>query len=223
MKIDGFGTTVQSATAKTEDKQALNKDTFLKLFVTQMQNQDPLKPMDGSDLAVQMAQFSSLEQLYNMNSSMDNLISYATSQNNLQLASLIGKQVEAQGQDLSLQDGKVSQAWYEMSGDAASRVVSIYDDQGALVRSLNFGSGSAGRYAIEWDGKGRTGEAMPDGRYSFEVMATNGRGGKVPVDQTITGSVTGLNFDQGTTNLYVDGLKVSVSDIVEVVNPNSQP
>lgn len=222
MKIDGLGTVVQSSSTAAKDRQTLNKDSFMKLFVTQMQFQDPLKPMDSHELAAQLAQFSSLEQLFNIDGHMTDLMSYQTSQNNLQLLSLMDKEVEVNSENFSLSDGKVSEAWYDLGEDAVSRTVSIYNQTGQCIRSLELGPADAGRHVLTWDGRSRTGELLPDGTYSFEVMAKGTNGRDVPVSSSIVGRVSEAAFENGITTLKMDGLQFGVADIIRIVNPNNE-
>ncbi|MDP2798765.1 MAG: flagellar hook capping FlgD N-terminal domain-containing protein, partial [Deltaproteobacteria bacterium] len=110
MDIKGLGLATSASQTQSGGGQVLDKDSFLKLFVAQMEHQDPLNPMEAYEISAQLAQFSSLEQLYTLNENMNNLIAYQTSQNNLQLLSLINKNVEVVTDKLTLQGGKATEA-----------------------------------------------------------------------------------------------------------------
>jgi len=226
MDIKGLGLATSASQTQSGGGQILDKDSFMKLFVAQMQHQDPLKPMEAYEISAQLAQFSSLEQLYTLNENMNNLIAYQTSQNNLQLLSLINKKVEVVTDKLTLQEGKATEARYGLLEEATSCVINIYDQNGARVRSLNLGSRHAGSYTLDWDGKGQKGAVLPDGRYYFDVVARDGAGYEVPVNTSIRGRITGLDFEGGITMLVLeDGSRIGVADVVRVIdiaNSNAQ-
>lgn len=226
MDIKGLGLATSASQTQSGGGQILDKDSFMKLFVAQMQHQDPLKPMEAYEISAQLAQFSSLEQLYTLNENMNNLIAYQTSQNNLQLLSLINKKVEVVTDTLTLQGGKATEARYGLPEEATSCVINIYDQNGARVRSLNLGSRHAGSYTLDWDGKDQKGAVLPDGRYYFDVVARDGAGYEVPVNTSICGRITGLDFEGGITMLVLeDGSRIGVADVVrviDIVNSNAQ-
>lgn len=219
MDIKGLGLATSASQTQSGTGQILDKDSFMKLFVAQMQHQDPLKPMEAYEISAQLAQFSSLEQLYNLNENMNNMIAYQTSQNNLQLLSLINKKVEVVTDKLTLQGGKATEARYELGEEATSCAIKIYGEDGTCVRSLNLGSRDAGSYTLDWDGKDQKGAILPDGRYSFDVVANDATGNEVPVNTSICGRITGLDFEGGITTLVLeDGSKVSVADVARVID-----
>ncbi|MDI6789957.1 MAG: flagellar hook assembly protein FlgD [Thermodesulfobacteriota bacterium] len=219
MDINGLGMATSAGKTQSGGGQIMDKDSFMKLFVAQMKHQDPLKPMEAYEISAQLAQFSSLEQLYTLNENMNNLIAYQTSQNNLQLLSLINKKVEVVTDTLTLQGGKATEARYELGEEATSCVINIYDQNGALVRRLNLGSRHAGSYTLDWDGRDQKGAVLSDGRYYFDVVAKDATGHEVPVNTSICGRITGLDFEGGITMLVLeDGSRIGVADVVRVVN-----
>lgn len=221
MDVQGIGSTPSSGQVQKKDNATLDKNSFMKLFVAQMQNQDPLKPMDGQDLAAQLAQFSSLEQLYSLNNGIDKLAAYQASQNNLQALSLMGKVVEADGNSVTLQGGKPTQALYQLDGNAASRIINIKNQNGDYVRTLKLGNADSGRYALDWDGLGQGRQPLSDGQYTFEVLATDGQGAQVPASTLISGSVAAVHFDKGVANLILSsGQQIGVSDISKIIYTN---
>ncbi|MDO9463099.1 MAG: flagellar hook capping FlgD N-terminal domain-containing protein [Deltaproteobacteria bacterium] len=226
MDIKGLGLATSASQTQSGTGQILDKDSFMKLFVAQMQHQDPLKPMEAYEISAQLAQFSSLEQLYNLNENMNNMIAYQTSQNNLQLLSLINKNVEVVTDKLTLQGGKATEARYELGEEATSCAIKIYGEDGTCVRSLNLGSRDAGSYTLDWDGRDQRGAILPDGRYYFDVVAKDAAGQEVPVNTSICGRITGLDFEGGITMLVLeDGSRIGVADVVRVIdiaNSNAQ-
>lgn len=189
---------------------AVGKDDFLKMMIAQLKNQDPLNPLDGTDFTAQLAQFSSLEQLSNMNSQLEILGLYQSSLNNAQSVSLIGREVTARGNAVTI-EGTAARIPYCLSADADSVVVRIYDDEGRLVDTIDAGSQGEGDHRVTWD----CGDIAADG-YTFEVSATDAGGEAVAVDTLITGRVTGVTFMEGFPYLSVEGHDIPLGDVLFV-------
>jgi len=198
------------------DKTSLGKDDFLKLFVAQLENQDPLSPMEGTDLSNQLAQFSSLEQLTNANQNLEYLLLYQSSMNNAEAVNFIGKTVKAVGDSISVKDGTSSQIQFDLAGDAAEVNVYIYDSSDNLVKTINCGSLSDGEQSIEWDGTNENGETVSDGTYTMEVSATDGEGETIVASTYMTVEVTGATFKEGNAYLLAGDIAISMSDVLEV-------
>jgi flagellar basal-body rod modification protein FlgD len=188
---------------------ALGKDAFLKMLVAQLKNQNPLSPLDGTDFAAQLAQFSSLEQLTNMSTQMENLTSSIGSMVNSQLVTMIGSEVTANGNTITA-DGTAKTLTYSLASDISSGEIGIYDSNGSLVATLPIGSAGAGTNTAVWDSSGRT------GTYTFAVSGTDLQGNSVSGTTMTTGAVTGVNFQGGTSYLVVNGQNVAFGDIVSV-------
>ena len=151
----------------------LGKDDFLTLLVTQLQHQDPLNPQDSTEFTAQLAQFSSLEQLGNVNDNLEYLKLAMSSANNTEAVSLIGKQIIAAGNSIQLDDGAGVACNFELAGDTSAVAVNIYDTNGNFIRAFEGGALNAGAHALEWDGKDSEGKSVPDGAYTFEVLAVD--------------------------------------------------
>ena len=196
----------------------VSKDQFLKLLVTQLKYQDPLNPMESTAFTAKLAQFTSLEQLYNLNSSFEGLKNAMTSQYNYQAANLIGKSVIASGNTLRVEDTQVlNQGSYILEGPADQVKISIYDKDGILVKTLDEIAAEPGLNAINWDGLGLYDQTVSDGDYTFEVKAYDGIGQIVGAAVYIEGKITGLTFGPGgSTSLLMHGLVIDLADVLEI-------
>ena len=134
--------------AKAEKEDALGTDAFLKMLVAQLQNQDPLNPMDGTDFSAQLAQFSQLEQLMNLNTSMDDLAKSFTTDSDKDLVSYIGKQVTGEIESMEVKNGEVSGGFFSLSGNAEI-MVSITDASGNTVKNMSLGRSEERRVGKE--------------------------------------------------------------------------
>ena len=219
MTISGVTDTSTSSTSTTTTGSSeLGRDDFLNLLVTQLQYQDPLNPMDSADFTAQLAQFSSLEQLTNMNEQLEALVTAQSNLNNSQAVSYIGRTVLAEGNATFITDGDAEPLQIELEESAAEVYVGIYDDTGDLVSTLSTDAMAAGRGTIEWDGTDMDGNALPDGDYWFEVTAVDSSGDEVEVSTLSSGQVSGVSFgDDGEASLVVKGQSVSLDAIIEVI------
>jgi len=196
---------------------ALGKEDFLKLLIIQLQYQDPLSPMENTDFMAQLAQFSSLEQLQNVNSNLQANFLLTQSLNNSLATNLIGKRVIALGNEVYLSGDEGEEITFDLSEDAGV-TVEIYDTEGNLVRTLKGGALSSGRNQIHWEGNDIDGNSLPAGNYSFEVKATNSDNNPVDVTTYSTGLVTGIKFEGGNAVLMLGDQEVNLSEIIEILS-----
>jgi len=197
----------------------LGKDDFLNLLITQLQNQDPLNPTDSTEFTAQLAQFSSLEQLSNVNENLEQLQNYQTAANNSQAVSLLGKEITANGNSLKLSDGEPIDCDFNLSRDAATVVVNVYDSTAGFVKAIESEGLSAGRHTLVWDGTDRNGNPASDGSYTFEILAADANGQKVKATAIFTGTVDTVTFENNTPFLISGDQKVAVGDVIQVATP----
>ncbi|WP_150300391.1 flagellar hook assembly protein FlgD [Pseudomonas profundi] len=159
----------QSRFAKGDE---LGKNEFMNLLVAQMNNQDPLSPQDNGEFIAQLAQFSTVEGIENMNTSMDSLLSGYQSSQALQASSLVGRSVIVPTMNamVDTQEGIEGQLALTQRSDNVS--VNVYDEKGSLVSNVNMGAKEAGMLDFKWDGKNGSGETLPAGKYKFEAQAS---------------------------------------------------
>jgi flagellar basal-body rod modification protein FlgD len=209
-------TTPTNSTTQTAPNETVTKDDFLKLLIAQLQNQDPLQPMDNQQFAVQLATFNSLEQLIDINKSLGALQSTQTQTNQFNATSLIGKEIDSSGNSLSLQTGGSTSVNYQLTGNATKVVINIMDSNGSLVRQLQFGVQKAGDQQISWDGKDAAGKSVPGGNYTFEVNAFDLNGKQVTASGRTRGTVTGVKLDGSEPILQLGNLQVPLSTVTSV-------
>lgn len=212
----GSGTLAGLASGGSTGIADVNFDTFLKLLVTQLQNQDPLNPMDGTQFTSQIAQFSQLEQTVKSNSLLEKLSK--TQDYSLQGLAIgsIGKEVLMPGSAGQLVDGKMDFG-YKL-GEIAGRVdVEVVDASGRTIRTFE-ADGAEGPHSISWDGTDDDGNLQPDGPYSLRISAADFEGTKIPVDIYTYGVVTEVTNDGsgGVSVGTVDGRTASFDDVLSI-------
>ncbi len=161
--------TKSAAAASANSSEAGSADRFLKLLVTQMQNQDPLNPMDNAQITSQMAQINTVSGIQTLNSTVEGLNGQFVQMQALQGASLVGRDITVVGNRLALQGGTGSGA-FELATPADNVKVEVLNPAGRVVGTVNLGAQKAGRHDIEW----QAGSADPALEYRFRIAATSG-------------------------------------------------
>ena len=213
--IEPTYTKTDDTSAYTKPKDKLGRDQFLTLLVAQLQHQDPLNPLDGTDFSAQLAQFSSLEQLFGVNETLADIQASLSARESGNALDYIGKTAKAISDTIFVNDGKIESGSYSLK-DRADVTISIYDEQGLEVRRLYPGRQDAGEHDLAWDGKDNAGEVVEDGTYAFAVEATDEQGSIVPHDAYVAGEVTGVTYQSGIAYLMIGDKLVSPSNIIEV-------
>jgi flagellar basal-body rod modification protein FlgD len=192
-------------------------DDFLTLLVAELENQDPLDPMDSSEFTSQLAQFSTVEQLYGMSDTMGDLLDAINAQGEQDLIGLIGTTIKADDNSILVSAGEALSGAYNLEDDG-DVTVNIYDEDGWLIRTIYAEDQTAGEYNIGWDGLDDNGEQVDDGTYTFDVTAKNDDGISVEVNAYITGEVTGITYEYSEPYLLLGDQLVSTSQTIVAVN-----
>ena len=207
------------ATSKTSGN-ILGKDDFLKLLVAKLTNQDPLNPMEDQDFIAQLAQFSSLEQLSNMNENLlqDMQWNYLLSQtiSNTMSTSLIGRTVRADSSILYLETGGAADVAINLDRAASEVTITIKDQNGNIVRTITETGFDAGDHVINWNGADNNGIQVAGGAYTVSVSAVDADGNSFTPNQFIEGKVTGVTYRNGIALLNINGQEMPLASVLEV-------
>jgi flagellar basal-body rod modification protein FlgD len=211
-QISGGEVFDKESTVNRKPKNELGKDAFLKILMAQIQNQNPLDPMDSKEMTAQMAQFSSLEQLVNMNTKMDKFGPDKTQQF-LNGTHLIGMRVKANSNIINLEEGKALEMKFQLPKDAEKVVVSVMDINGNKVRTIEREKLRQGDQGVKWDGRDDKGFPLASGEYMYGIDAATSTGERIPIASDFSGLVSGVQYERGQPVLLIDGKKVRMSDI----------
>jgi len=201
---------------KADQSDALGRDAFLTMLVAQLKNQDPLNPMDNTEFSSQLAQFSQLEQLMNMNTSLDKLATGSGSTSAENLMDLIGKEVAGKVDTMSVKEGTASSGYFSLD-KPADVSVTVIDADGKTVRTFDLGQQAPGGHTITWDGKDSNGKVVADGTYQYTVRANTGAG-FVDLPSSVSGEVQGISYSNGKAYLVVNGILMDPASLEAVRN-----
>jgi len=205
--------------------QSLGKDDFLKLLISKLQNQDPLKPMEDQNFIAQLAQFSSLEQMNNMATGIDKSnqlgLLQMQSLNNVMASGLIGKDVKATYSSIYVDQQNKPDINYTLKSPADKITFVIKDEQGNVVNTLYQEHVSIGQNTLVWDGTDKMGNAVPEGNYTVEATATDPSGATFKPDMSLVGNVESVIYRNGSAYLRVNGTEVPLGDITAVGEPGA--
>lgn len=223
MSVVGVNQTVNNAssTAKfaTEKSSTDDRDQFLLLLTTQLQNQDPTNPADTNQVTQQIAALSQVEQQTKTNGYLEELIGLFTQSQANDALNYIGRRVDAAGNTAELKDGS-AYINYSLPTGVSKVDVTITNDAGRVVYN-GLGTALAGRNLVAWDGKNSfTDEDMQDGVYTFDVTAYDDKNEEIAVNTLISGIVRSLDTEvDGTQRLSLGGYSVPIADVLSVYSP----
>jgi flagellar basal-body rod modification protein FlgD len=204
-------------------KNKLDKDDYLNLMVTQLKYQDPTKPMENHEMATQLAQFNTVEQLINVNKSLTDMSNQTAQANVDKLTPYLGKLIEVNGSKLKVgTDQKVSKGSIELASPAGSVSVQIKDDTGTTVRTIGLGEKDAGRHTIEWDGKTDGGMSAKPGNYTFDVQASTLDGKELKAKTSFITKVDAITDLSSGGKLETGSGAVEAKDIL-AIRPDTPP
>ncbi|MFZ0943365.1 MAG: FlgD immunoglobulin-like domain containing protein [Syntrophobacteraceae bacterium] len=215
--------TAPGTTASSSSTNTLNANSFMTLFLAQLQNQDPTNPMQSYELAAQLAQFTTVQELNQAATLLGTLQQYTAGINNGQIAALVGQQVTAQSSTINVTSGTPSALSYTLSAPATV-TVTITDSTGATVNTLNLGSQSAGSYSVPWTGTDSNGNTVADGAYTCTATATGSDGTSSPVVTGISGQVYSCNLNNNPPTYTLsgpNGIQVPIANVFAVTGQSN--
>ena len=204
------------ANPTTAPKNKLDKDDFLKLFVAQMKYQNPLNPDDSSQMAAQLAQFNGLEQMLNVNKTLEEMKKAQEVSRAVGMLDYIGKEVSMDGGKVRLDQGKVNDTTFTVGAPIAEATLEVRDGAGAVVAKKALGPMNPGDHALDWDGKDVSGKQINDGVYSFSIIGRGMDGSDVAVDLKTKVKITGVDLKETGGSFFTEVGKVKVQDVNSV-------
>jgi len=193
-----------------------NFQTFLTLLTTQLQNQNPLDPLDTNQFTQQLVEFASVEQQLKTNDSLSTLVSLEQTAQSTQALTFVGKTAVVNGNTAALTN---SQATWELNIPSNSNVnVSIANSSGQTVFSGTYAVNAGNNQPFTWNGQGNDGTQWPDGQYTLTATATDSSGNSVGVTTQVQGVVSSVDLTQSPPLLTINGQSYTVNQIQSIAN-----
>jgi len=190
---------------------------FLKMLTVQLQNQDPMNPMDNAAMTSQLAQLNTVDGINRLNTSMGSMIAQMQSANFMNLSASVGKMALAAGKDVYFGGQAVTMA-AKLTQPASSLTATIKDGSGQIVNELDFGAVGAGVTDFIWDGKNDAGETVAAGVYTLELKASDAQGQSLLPDPYVGAMVASVGMDGSDLRAGLsDGRNVLTSEILKWV------
>lgn len=219
--ISGSGTAGRTsaglgAPTSQSSQSGLDGESFMRLLVAQIRHQDPLQPMDTTQMMSQLTQLTSVERLVAIDDRLGELSVATASVANAQATDLVGRTVEADTSQLMLTDAGAASGTFELRGPSASTRVEIRDGSGRLVRTVDVGPKPSGQVSFTWDGDDDVGNRQLAGRYRISVVATDAEGRSVTSSTRLRGEVDAISYENGYPELRIGRERVLLGDVRSV-------
>lgn len=214
---DGLALDSQSVGSKEQLNEDLNR--FLKLLITQLQNQDPLEPMSATEFTSQLVQFAGVEQQINANANLEKLLKLQQTSQISSMVGFIGNAVEARGNTVYLEDG-LAESTYTLDVNADDITITVRNEAGLTVFTVD-GEPGIGSHDFLWDGKDKNGILQPDGAYIIIVSALDREDNLLDVSQTVSGRIIGAGAEDGVVSLFMGDVVILMDDVISVKEPSA--
>jgi flagellar basal-body rod modification protein FlgD len=199
------------------DSLSITQDRFLKLLVAQIQNQDPLNPLQNSEVTSQLAQLSTVTGINKLSDLLSGISSNFAQAQSLQAASVIGHGVLVPGDAINLAQGAALGA-VDLPQAVDQLTITIRDAAGATVHTAELGAQASGLVKFQWDGVGDSGSAAPDGSYTYEVKALAAGKPIKDISAFAYGRVDSVSLGAQGSQLNVGGLgSVNISQVKQIL------
>jgi flagellar basal-body rod modification protein FlgD len=210
--------TAQAANSNASQQLAGNFDTFLQLLTTQLQNQNPLDPLDTNQFTEQLVEFASVEQQINENTNLQTLISMQQTNEATSALQLVGSTVTVGGNAAALDNAANSAATWNLTTTTPATATVTVTSAACTTAYSGTMSLNAGTQSFTWNGQGSNGQTWPDGTYKLSVTATGANGQAVSVSTQVQGVVSGVNLTSTPPTLTVNGQSVQISQVTSITH-----
>lgn len=218
MAVSGIdGLMNPSELSRVAPQKTMGQEDFLKLLTTQMQNQDPTNPVDNTKMIADMAQFSSLEAMKQLNDTVSSMSQMFKTNQAVQASVLVGKDVVVPGTNINLSTGKTPVALVNIEQPLTNVTAQIRDASGALVREYTWESLPTGQGDLQWDGKDATGNVLPSGVYKATAWGTDSEGARATVGTLVAQKVVSVDVGSSGASLNLaDGSAAGLDEIQQI-------
>lgn len=208
-------------TAQQGIKLAEDFDQFLVLLTTQLQNQDPLNPMDSTEFTNQLVQFSQVEQAINQNQKLDDLVSLQLGSVSSVALGYVGLDVNYVSADMNFDGETPIDVSYALSADAVSAKMNVYNEKGELIFSQD-APREVGKHTLTWDGSHMGGGLVEEGTYTVSIDAQDNEGNAIENTTVVSGHVKGIESQNGVVYLLIGDRAVPLGQVINATLPDEE-
>lgn len=202
----------------------LDKDAFMKLMLTQMQHQDPSNPLKSHEMAAQMAQFTSLEQLSNINTTLEKMSLSQNAGSPMETLGLIGKIVQGDSSRFTRVAGeKTHELSFKLPEASTETKIDVKNPEGKVVKTFTLHNLKSGENKISWNGISEDGLETRPGDYTFDINAQKSNGKKMVVDTAFEGQISGVKFVSGQPILMIGDKTIKLNEVQEIKMMDQKP
>jgi flagellar basal-body rod modification protein FlgD len=196
-------------------KKSLDMQDFIQLFITQLQYQDPMNPIENNEMAIQLALFNQVDQLFKINKTLDTLVNMAKSLDLAYISNLVGKKVRVETNVGRVENGEFLGGEFNLDEPVNYLEIVIKDDKGNLVDKIQLSGLKAGNYKIQWDAIDLKGNKVPDGNYLFSIIIPENT--NKTITPTMIAKVTGAKLGDNTQIVINENYTLDLKDIKELI------
>jgi len=196
-------------------KKSLDMQDFIQLFITQLQYQDPMNPIENNEMAIQLALFNQVDQLFKINKTLDTLVNMAKSLDLAYISNLVGKKVRVETNVGRVENGEFLGGEFNLDEPVNYLEIVIKDDKGNLVDKIQLSGLKAGNYKIQWDATDLKGNKVPDGNYLFSIIIPENT--NKTITPTMIAKVTGAKLGDNTQMVINENYTLDLKDIKELI------
>ncbi|MFH0899331.1 MAG: flagellar hook assembly protein FlgD [Pseudomonadota bacterium] len=215
MQINGLTSASASDPTSVASATKQSQDEFLRLFVAQLEHQDPLNPQDSTAFVAQLAQFSTLEQIVQTNTRLEAIEAEQATATGAALAGMLGESITATAAQFRASGVREAPPplMVELDRPATSVTVSILDQAGTVVHRIDVPCRGQGPLAVPWDGCLTDGTPLPEGDYSISVSATDASGAEIGAHAVLQGQLEAIVFANGIPRLKFGSMLVTPGQV----------
>ncbi|MCS7278543.1 MAG: hypothetical protein NZ530_00595 [Thermodesulfobacteriaceae bacterium] len=206
----------QVANLSRVPKKVLEKEDFIKLFITQLQYQDPMKPIENHEMATQLALFNQVDQLFNLNDSLNQIKDVMQTLSLNTVSSLVGKKVRIESDLGRVEGGKFLGGEFYLEEPANKVQIVIKDETGKLVKNIEMKGLSKGVHQIEWDATDQNGNRVSDGNYYFSVQIEEGKNKKL-LTPIMVGRITSAKLGKDLKLVFNEKFLITLDQVQELL------
>ncbi len=198
-------------------RKSLEMEDFIKLFITQLRYQDPINPIENNEMAIQLALFNQVDQLFKINKTLESLLNVSKSLELAYVTNLIGKNVKVETNIGRVENGKFLGGEFILEKPTNNIEIVIRDNNGNIVDKIILNGLKAGTYKIEWDATDKNGNKVPDGNYTFSIIIPYENTPKTIVPNMV-GKITGAKLMEKNVQIIINGeYPISIEKIKELI------